>query len=71
MKFVYSHVNERDWEQEAWFELGTAKRDYEVLRTKPKIEADKVEGVLDKLNETRDLALFLKAMRELFVEGYK
>lgn len=71
LKFVYTHVYERDWEKEAWFELGTAKREYEVLHHRPKLEAEKVEKVLDKLNESRDLGMFLKGMRELFVEALK
>lgn len=71
LKFVYTNVCEREWEREAWFELDTSEREYKVLEYRPKVERDDVEGVLERLNETRDLAAFLKGMRELFVEALK
>ncbi|KAI9811459.1 MAG: kinetochore-associated Ndc80 complex subunit spc25 [Pycnora praestabilis] len=71
LKFVYTHVDDRDWEKEAWFELGMGRRDYEVLHVRPKVEGEAVDRVLEKLNETRDLGAFLKGMRELFVEASK
>ncbi|KAM0242350.1 hypothetical protein ACHAPO_000764 [Fusarium lateritium] len=71
LKFVYTHVDEKDWEREAWFELVTSSRDYDVKHCRPKIEREKVERVLDKLNETRELVVLLKGMRELFVEAMK
>jgi|SRR6266516_1597166 len=71
LKFVYSHVDERDWEREAWFELDIGRREYEVLHCRPKLEKEKVERVVEKLNETRELAVLLKGMRELFVEVMK
>ncbi|KAI9655376.1 MAG: kinetochore-associated Ndc80 complex subunit spc25 [Bathelium mastoideum] len=71
LKFVYSHVSERDWEQEAWFELDMSSREYKVLHYKPKVERELVDQVVEKLNESRDLGAFLKGMRGLFVEGMK
>lgn len=71
LKFVYTNVCEREWEREAWFELDTSEREYKVLGFRPKVERESVDGVLERLNETRDLAAFLKAMRELFVEALK
>ncbi|KAI9849320.1 MAG: kinetochore-associated Ndc80 complex subunit spc25 [Sclerophora amabilis] len=71
LKFVFSHLDERDWEKEALFELGMGKRDYEVLHCRPKLDTEKVDGVLDKLNESRDLGEFLKEMRQLLVESMK
>ncbi|KAF5985201.1 kinetochore SPC25 [Fusarium coicis] len=71
LKFVYTHIDEKDWEREAWFELVTSSRDYDVKHCRPKIEREKVERVLDKLNETRELVVLLKGMRELFVEAMK
>jgi len=68
---VYSHIDERDWEREAWFELVTAARDYDVRHCRPKLEREKVEKVLERLNETRELTVLLKGMRELFVEAMK
>lgn len=71
LKFTYTHIDDRDWEREAWFELDTSRREYEIHHCKPKLESEKVERVVDKLNESRDLRLLLKGMRELFVEHCK
>jgi len=71
LKFVYTHVDEKDWEREVWFELSTGSRDYDVKHCRPKLEREKVERVLDRVNETRELAVLLKGMRELFVEAVK
>ncbi|KAF2188382.1 hypothetical protein K469DRAFT_566504 [Zopfia rhizophila CBS 207.26] len=71
LKFVYTNVCEREWEREAWFELDTSEREYRVLEYRPKVEREEVDRVLERLNETRDLAAFLKGMRELFVEALK
>ena len=35
------------------------------------VEKEKVERVVEKINETRELAVLLKGMRELFVEKMK
>jgi kinetochore protein Spc25 len=67
--FVYTHIDERNWEREGRFELDMDKREYEVFHCRPKLPSDRVEKVLDKLNESRDLGVFLKEMRELFVEA--
>ncbi|KAF2736130.1 hypothetical protein EJ04DRAFT_511258 [Polyplosphaeria fusca] len=69
LKFAYVGCSEREWERECWFELDTSEREYKVLELRPKIEREEVDSVLERLNETRDLAAFLKAMRELFVKA--
>jgi kinetochore protein Spc25 len=71
LKFVFTHIDDRDWEREAWFELDTTKREYEIPYCKPKLEKEQIERVLDRLNESRDLRVLLKGMRELFVEAVK
>lgn len=71
LKFVFTHVDERDWEREAWFELGLERRDYEVVGMRPKLEAERVEKVVEQVNEMRELGVLLKGMRELFVEAMK
>jgi kinetochore protein Spc25 len=68
LKFVYSHLLEKDWEAEAWFELGTASRDYEVFHTRPKVDRDALEREVDLVNDDRDFGAFLKRMRKLFIE---
>ncbi|KAL6411220.1 kinetochore protein SPC25 [Ilyonectria robusta] len=71
LKFVYTHIDEKNWEREAWFELVTSSRDYDVKHCRPKLEREKVERVLDRVNESRELVVLLKGMRELFVEAVK
>ncbi|EOD48207.1 putative kinetochore protein spc25 protein [Neofusicoccum parvum] len=71
LKFTFTHINENDWEKEAWFELDTSSRDYRITSMKPKLEGDEVERLLDELNEARDLSSFFKGMRELFIEALK
>jgi kinetochore protein Spc25, fungi type len=71
LRFVYTYVDERDWEREAWFELSTATRDYDVRHCRPKLEKGRVDKVLERVNETRELSVLLKGMRELFVEAMK
>jgi kinetochore protein Spc25, fungi type len=71
LKFVYSHIDEKNWEREAWFELLTSSRDYDIRHCRPKLEREKIDRVLEKVNETRELAVLLKGMRELFVEAMK
>lgn len=71
LKFSYTNICEKDWEREAWFELDTREIDYKVSNMRPKLEKEEVDRVLDRLNDSRDLAAFLKGMRELFVEALK
>ncbi|EGR48118.1 uncharacterized protein TRIREDRAFT_78783 [Trichoderma reesei QM6a] len=71
LKFVYTHIDEKNWEREAWFELVTSSRNYDVKHCRPKLERASVERVLEKVNETRELVVLLKGMRELFVEAIK
>lgn len=71
LKIVYSHLLEKDWEKEAFFELGTASRDYEVFHCRPKLDKAAVENVLQTVNEDRDFGAFLKRMRKLFVASLK
>ena len=71
LKFVYTHIDEKNWEREAWFELSTSSRDYDIRHCRPKLEREKVAKVLERVNETRELVVLLKGMRELFVEALK
>lgn len=69
LKFVYSHLLEKDWGAEAWFELGTASRDYDVFHTRPKLDRDALNRELEIVNEDRDFGAFLKRMRKLFLKS--
>ena len=67
LKFVFTLIDEKDWNREFWFEMSLDKRDYEVLACLPRLEKDEIDGLLFKLNESRELGPFLKGMRDLFV----
>ncbi|KAL1957897.1 hypothetical protein VTO42DRAFT_5462 [Malbranchea cinnamomea] len=71
LKIVYTHLLEKDWEREAWFELGTATGDYEVFHCRPKLDRSAIEHELQIVNEDRDFGAFLKRMRKLFVAALK
>ncbi len=74
LKFVYTHVDERDWERECWFELVCETRDYAIGACSVRFDAEmngRVEGVLERLNENRELGGLLKGMREVFVDAVK
>lgn len=71
LKFVFSNLDERDWEREAWFEVDTERREYSVTTCRPKLEEGDVEACVERLNESRDLGTFLRGMRELFVKVMK
>ena len=71
LRFVFVCIAERDDNKEAWFELQMGGKDYEVVSSKPKLEKDDLVPVVESLNETRELGLFLKAMRALFVAAMK
>ena len=71
LQFIFSHLDDRNWEREAWFELDTARRDYKVVGTRPKLDGDVVEPCVEWLNENRELGQFLRGMRELLVKALK
>lgn len=71
LKFTFTHIDDKDWDREAYFELDMAKRDYEITYCKPKLDTEEVERVLERLNETREVRVLLKGMREIFVEAMK
>ncbi|KAL8942571.1 MAG: hypothetical protein Q9211_001337 [Gyalolechia sp. 1 TL-2023] len=71
LKFIFSHLDEKNWGREAWFDLDMAKSDYRVVSVKPRVEIEGIERCVDKLNETRDLGPFLKGMREILATAMK
>ena len=71
LKFIFTHIDERDWSKEYWFEMSMERPDYEVLECKPKLDRDRIDICLDRLNESRDVGCFLKDMRKLFAESIK
>ncbi|KAL8775702.1 MAG: hypothetical protein Q9209_000198 [Squamulea sp. 1 TL-2023] len=71
LRFIFTHVDEKDWEREVCFDLNTEKRDYQVANVKPRVDADQIERCVEKLNDTRDLREFLKGMRDLLTMAVK
>lgn len=56
-------------DQTAVFELhvpDSSAGAYEIVHAKPRLDRVKIEKVIGKLNETRDIATLLKGMRALF-----
>lgn len=56
-------------DQTAVFELhvpASGTGTYEIVQTKPRLDQMKVAKVVEKLNETREIATLLKGMRGLF-----
>lgn len=71
LKFTFTNIDDRDWTRDAMFELDTSRREYEIRYCKPKLERGEIDRVVESLNESRDLRVLLKGMRELFVEAMK
>lgn len=71
LKIIFTHVDEKDWNKEASFIFDLSGRDYRVLHSRPRLEPEKVDDVVEKLNEKRQLASALKMMRQLFIEHFK
>lgn len=58
-------------EREATFELyvpDSGSGRYDIVHMKPKLEKERVDKIIDRLNETRDIAVLLRGMRCLFSE---
>ena len=74
LKVVFTHVDEVQWEKEYWFDLemsGGTGAGYNVGMTKPKLEREEIERVLEVMNTSCNLAKFLGGMRSLFVKATK
>jgi kinetochore protein Spc25, fungi type len=64
----------QDGEREAVFELkvpDSGSGGYKVVYSKPRLESQKVDQVVERLNETREIGVLLKGMRQLFGEEMK
>ena len=71
LRFIFCNLHEREWNREAWFELDTERREYAVVDFRPKVEREKVEECVERLNSSRDLGHFLKTIREVFHSAMK
>lgn len=70
LKFVYTHLVDRDSDTEAWFEFDILTAD--VVHTRPKLDRRAIEREVDNLHAHSDgFAAFLKGMRKLFIKAIK
>lgn len=67
ISYSFPPVRGEKEDQNAVFELAVPESGgYEVVYCKPKLQAQEVDKVLKRVNETRDIAVLLKGMRRLF-----
>lgn len=71
LKFIFLGLDSRDADRECWFELQIGGREYEVTSVKPRLDSDDVVAAQQRLNETKELGSFLKAMRSLFASAVR
>ncbi|GJJ68905.1 kinetochore protein Spc25, fungi type [Entomortierella parvispora] len=67
--FVFTRINERDWEQEFSFTIDVSNVDYAVYDCSPLLPD--LESLVRYLNDTRDFYGFLKKARKAFQEVAK
>ena len=71
LRFCFEGLDGKDDGKEAWFEIDTGARDFEVVGTKPRLEAEEVEAIVERANETKELNGLLKGMRGLLIEALR
>ena len=72
--YMFPPMKADQTEREAAFELRvpeSGSQPYEVVGVKPKLDAERVDKVVRRLNETREIGVLLKGMRGLFAEVMK
>lgn len=67
LRFCFEGLDGKD----AWFEIDTGARDFEVVGTKPRLEAEEVDAVVETANETKELNGLLKGMRGLLIDALR
>lgn len=65
LRLIFDRVEDRDGSKDAWFELNMGGKEYVVPATMPKLEKETLDAVVERLNESRELGPFLKAIRHL------
>nr|POE47565.1 putative kinetochore protein spc25 [Quercus suber] len=69
LRFVFACVDEKNSEREASFDMDMGRAELVIVNTKPNLERDSLDELQEQMDETRELGLFLKGMRRLFVEA--
>jgi kinetochore protein Spc25 len=71
LRFCFEGLSGKEDGKDAWFEIDTGARDFEVVGTKPRLEAEEVEAVVERANETKELNGLLKGMRGLLIDALR
>jgi kinetochore protein Spc25 len=71
LRFCFEGLSGREDGKDAWFEIDTGARDFEVVGTRPRLEAEEVEAVVERANETKELNGLLKGMRGLLIDALR
>lgn len=66
IKFVFTQVDPNDGDREYSVTLDLREHDYAVSETVPEVDQNELNKVLDTLNESRQLNVFLRDVRRLF-----
>ncbi|KAJ3061499.1 kinetochore-associated Ndc80 complex subunit spc25 [Podochytrium sp. JEL0797] len=68
LKFTFTNINNKRWEEEYSFVLDVTGTEYKLLDCTPSGAIDTIDQMLAFLNESRDFYRFLKEMRRGFLE---
>jgi len=71
LRFCFEGLDTKNEGHNAWFEIDTGARDFEVVGTKPRLEVEEVEAVVERANESKELNVLLKGMRGLLTEALR
>ncbi|KAK9359498.1 chromosome segregation protein Spc25-domain-containing protein [Lipomyces starkeyi] len=69
LKIVFTLISESAWSREYYVVMDLSDPDYEILRCEPQLEKGVLDGMLTRLNESRDFGRFLKDVRNAFKES--
>ena len=65
IKFVFTHINEQDWNEEYYFVVDMSYASvYKLIACKPMLKD--IDSWMEWLNSSRDFYTFLKKMRKGF-----
>ncbi|KAK9238986.1 chromosome segregation protein Spc25-domain-containing protein [Lipomyces kononenkoae] len=66
LKIVFTLISESTWSREYYVVMDLSDPDYEIIRCDPQLHKDVVDGIVTRLNESRDFGKFLKDIRSAF-----
>ncbi|KAK7207805.1 chromosome segregation protein Spc25-domain-containing protein [Myxozyma melibiosi] len=69
LKIIFTLISEANWDKEYYVVVDLTSVDYEVSKCEPSLNKSVLERIVNRLNETRDFARFLKEVRNAFKES--